>query len=112
MAALISLIGMWLLKVLPRVASILFKMPLLLAGIGIGVTTFLACATVTNALYDALAGVAASSPQAWCIATAFGAQLGIWWFLQGVTVGLGIFAFKVLKEPILQVVSELKSVAS
>lgn len=99
-------------KALPRIAGILLKMPLLFAGIAIGVSTFLACTYATTALYDALAGVASSWPQAWCIATAFGAQLGLWWFMQGITVGLGIFTFKILKEPILAIVAELGRIAS
>ncbi len=111
MGQLILLIGQFMMRILPKLGGVLLKMPLLTMAIGIGVSTLLACSFATNALYDALAGLASSSPDAWCIATAFGVQLGVWWFLQGVTVGLGIFAFKVLKEPVMQVVAELGSLA-
>lgn len=104
----IILLGQLLSKYLPSLTKLLTKAPLWLAGIAIAVSTFIAAGVLSQAAIDLFAGFASSSPQTWCIATAFGVDLGLYWFVEGMVVTVGVMVFLTLKRPILEATSEFQ----
>lgn len=107
MPALILLFGTFLMKQLPSMMGVLFRMPLWLAGVSLAVGTFVAAGVVTDAAFSALNGVIMAYPSAWCIATGFGVDLALYWFIQSLMAAIGIVVFVVIKQPLLDATAQI-----
>lgn len=110
MSRLIALIGELILRLGKSALGIAVTMPLLVAAISLASGAFLVAGAISNQGLQALRSFASVEPKAWCLATAFGADLVIYWFVEGMMVALSIYVYLLLKEPILRASAKLKEV--
>lgn len=105
LALLIPLLGQWLTRSLPNLMGVLWRMPLWIAALTIASSTFLASEAITEAALTGFQAIASGDPKAWCLATAFGIDAGLYWFLESLIVAFGILVFLTIKQPLLDATS-------
>lgn len=112
MARIIALLGELILKLGKSLFGLAASMPLLVAAITLASGSFLVASTLANQGLNSLRSFAQFSPNAWCLATAFGLDLAIYWFVEGLGAAIAIYVYLLLKEPILRASAKFKEVLS
>ena len=107
----IMMLGQLLMRLVPGLVGFVAKMPLTILAVGLAGSTLLAGKVAADAALSGLREAISANPQSWCIATAFGADLALYWFVQGMTVSIGIVVFLTIKAPALQAAADLAKAA-
>lgn len=106
MPFLILLIGQWLIKALPNLLGFAARAPLLIAAVTLAGTTFVAAGLLSDAALGGLHSAISARPDVWCLATAFGVDLGLYWFIQSTAVSVAILVFVTVKAPFMAAAAE------
>jgi hypothetical protein len=112
MPLLIMVVGQWLLRVLPSLMGFIAKVPVTVVAVALAASTFVAGKVAADAALGGLHTAISASPKSWCLATAFGVDLGLYWFVQGMTVSVGIVVFLTIKQPAMAAAAELAKAAT
>lgn len=112
MVRLIALIGELVLKLGKTALGVAVTMPLLISAIALASGAFLAASTISTQGLQALRSFASARPEAWCLATSFGIDLFLYWFVEGLMVAVAIYVYLLLKEPILRASAKFKEAIS
>lgn len=105
---IIALLGQWLTRNLPSMMGVLWRMPLWISAVFIASGTFFASEALTSAALSGLQAVASSDPMVWCLATAFGIDAGLFWFIESLTIAMGIIVYMTIKQPLLDATSSFQ----
>lgn len=111
MPMVILMLGQLLMRLVPGLVGFVAKMPVTILAVGLAGSTLLAGKVASDAALVGLQEAISASPQSWCIATAFGVDLFFYWFIQGLTVSVGIVVFLTIKAPALNAAAELAKAA-